>query len=306
MHTAVVAEGGGQRGIYTAGLLDSLMEADVNPFTLGVGVSSGAQNLLAYFLQQPGYSQRAITEYTAARDFFVPYRWLGARGIVDLDSYFERSVNDPEFRLPYQQIATLQTRQRLVFVATSQYSLEPVYLEPDARTVVNDLKASCAVPFLYKSGVVSDDEVLVEGGVSDPLPVIYAYQQGARRIAVIRTCVDRYEASQWRARLTSLGRLHTLPLRILRMLERYEQAYAEAVAFIQHPPDDLELMLIGPKSPLCSQVIGSRAESLLADYEIGKNDGVRTAERLSRWFESDSSIRRTGQIGVVERPDSVC
>jgi len=115
-----------------------------------------------------------------------------------------------------------------------------------------------------------------------------------------------YEASQWRARLTSLGRLHTLPLRILRMLERYEQAYAEAVAFIQHPPDDLELMLIGPKSPLCSQVIGSRTESLLADYEIGKNDGLPTAERLSRWLESDTSVRQTGQIEVVEQSDSIC
>jgi len=49
-HTAIIAEGGGQRGIYTAGVLDAFMQFGFNPFTMGIGVSAGAQNLLCYFL----------------------------------------------------------------------------------------------------------------------------------------------------------------------------------------------------------------------------------------------------------------
>ena len=59
-NTAIIAEGGGQRGIYTAGVLDAFLHFGFNPFTMGIGVSAGAQNLFSYFLEQPGYARRAI------------------------------------------------------------------------------------------------------------------------------------------------------------------------------------------------------------------------------------------------------
>jgi len=69
---AIVAEGGGQRGIFTAGVLDAFLEKQFNPFELGLGVSAGAQNLLSYFIGEQGYAKRAIAELTAASGFFVP------------------------------------------------------------------------------------------------------------------------------------------------------------------------------------------------------------------------------------------
>ena len=301
MKTAIVAEGGGQRGIYTAGVLDAFLQADFHPFDHGIGVSAGAQNLLTYFLEQPDYARRAIAELTAAPDFFVPYRWFGARGVIDLDGYFERTLRDPDYLLPYQRVGKLSGQRRLTFVATDRETLDPVYLEPDAETVLNWLKASSAVPFLYRSGVPFGDRCLVDGGVADPLPVRRAYENGARRILVVRTVAEgREPCSGWRQRIARMGELGALPSVARRMLERHESSCADAEVFLDAPPDDLELVQVRPRAPLCSQPFGSRSESLIADHRIGLADGERALRRLADWGTRPENTRT--DVTRVDRP----
>ena len=284
MRTTIVAEGGGQRGIYTAGVLDAFQTEGFAPFTGGIGVSAGAQNLLTYFLEQPGYARRAIAELTAAPDFFVPYRWFGARGMIDLDGYFERTIAHPDYLLPYQELRRLHGRRRLLFVATDRYTLEPLYLEPDAATALEWMKASSAVPFLYRSGVRFGDRCLVDGGVGDPLPVRHAYRLGARRLLVVRTVAEgEHTRSHWRRSLTLAARAGALPGSWRSMLAAHESAYAAANAFIDAPPDDLELIEIRPRTPLRSGLFGSRSESLVADYRTGLADGERAIRSLAHW-----------------------
>ena len=284
LRTTIVAEGGGQRGIYTAGVLDAFQGGGFAPFTGGIGVSAGAQNLLTYFLEQPGFARRAIAELTAAPDFFVPYRWFGARGMIDLDGYFERTVAHPDYLLPYQRLRRLRGRRRLLFVATDRHSLEPVYLEPDAGTALEWMKASSAVPFLYRSGVRFGDRCLVDGGISDPLPVRHAHRLGARRLLVIRTVADGEHArSGWRRRLTLAARAGALPVSMRHMIATHERACASASAFMSAPPDDVELVEIRPRAPLRSALFGSRSESLVADYRMGLVDGERAMRSLEHW-----------------------
>lgn len=286
MQTAIVAEGGGQRGIYTAGVLDAFLQVSFNPFDSGIGVSAGAQNLLTYFLEQPGYARRAIAELTASPDFFVPYRWVGARDIIDLDGYFQRTQTDKEYRLPYQEIEAVQKRRSLTFVASDRETLEPVYLLPDASNVVDHLKASSAVPFLYRSGVAYGQRVLVDGGVADPLPIERAYEQGARRILLIRTAPVGSDCVGWRERLEQVRRLRALPASMIRMLEGYEQACSRTAAFLNELPADLQLHVIAPAGPLASQLFGSRSESLVADYRAGQSAGVAALDELATWADA--------------------
>lgn len=51
---ALVAEGGGQRGIFTAGVLDTWLENNYDPFDILIGTSAGSQNLTSYVARQKG------------------------------------------------------------------------------------------------------------------------------------------------------------------------------------------------------------------------------------------------------------
>ncbi len=281
--TAIVTEGGGQRGIFTAGVLDAFLQSRFNPFGLGVGTSAGAQNLFTYFIGLPGYAKRAIAELTHSPSIFVPYRWLSGQSALDLDTYFHRMLSEPGYRLPYQHISEVNKYRSLLFVATRKSDLAATYLEPDAQTAMDYMKASSAVPFLYKGGVNINNEILVDGGIADPIPVRKAYEQGARRIVVIRTIPQQCGRSCWRQRIDTLKLDKALPSSMLDMMERHEQVFAEALNFMRNPPHDLELVQIAPTHPLQSSVIGSRSCALLADYGNGLRVGESAVESLSRW-----------------------
>ena len=286
--TAIVAEGGGQRGIFTAGVLDAFLDAGFNPFDYGVGASAGAQNLLTYFLGIPGYARRAIAELTVVPGFFVPYRWLGKRSVIDLDLYFSRVADDPDYRLPFHRLDALRTRRRLEFVATRQTSLEAVYLEPDASSALDCMKASSAVPFLYRTSVQFDGDAMVDGGVADPIPVRRALAQGARRLLVIRTAPSLYAQSSWQQRMTMLRLERLMPAAALAMLQRHEAAFADAVEFLRQPPDGVELLELAPDEPLQSHAFGSQSTALVHDYAIGRETGDAALGTLRQWQDASS------------------
>ncbi len=88
----LVCEGGGQRGIFTAGVLDEFMRAGFNPFDIMLGTSAGAQNLSAYMCNQQGYARKVITRYTTAREFFDPMRFVRGGNLIDLDWLVETTA----------------------------------------------------------------------------------------------------------------------------------------------------------------------------------------------------------------------
>jgi len=286
---AVVAEGGGQRGIFTAGVLDAFLDNQLNPFQIGLGVSAGAQNLLSYFIGEKGYAKRAIAELTAAPGFFVPYRWLGERGVIDLDRYFESTVFDPEYRLPYQRISNVQKYRQLFFVATNRQTMQPMYLQPDRQSVITYLKASSAVPFLYKATVNVAGQQLVDGGVADPLPILKAIELGAKYIVVIRTVSDDTAQSSWRQRIDALPLRRVLPASLLQMLNTHEQAYARAIEIIQRPPVGVNILSIAPQTPLQSHAFGSSSEAIVHDYETGRRYGAEMVARLQSWLPAQTN-----------------
>ena len=278
--TAIVAEGGGQRGIFTAGVLDTFQASNFNPFDIGIGASAGAQNLFTYFIGLPGYAKQAIGEFTAAPSFFVPYRWLGRCGMLDLDSYFSTIQNDVGNSLPYKRINSKQDSRQLIFVATNKSNLSATYLVPEHTNAIRCMKASSAIPFLYKDGVTTDDDLLVDGGVADPIPVQKAYAQGARKIVVIRTNPRDLTQSCWRNRIDALRLGKALPRTMTEMLERHESAYEASVNFMRNPPSDLNIIEIAPKTTLQSSIFGSSTEALMTDYSMGCKAGASALKRL--------------------------
>ncbi len=286
--TAIVAEGGGQRGIFTAGILDAFQQQQFNPFRLAIGVSSGAQNLLSYWLGEQGYARRLIEELTTKPGFCVPYRWLIAKSIVDLDQYFTQVETDPKYRLPLESFDFPVKNKRLIFVATDKNSGEAVYLEPTSATVLEYLKASSAVPFLYQKAVVVNGCELFDGGVADPIPVIKAHAIGADKIIVIRTISDNVAESGWRQRLEILLKKQTLNPQLAQMLREYEKSYQRAIEFIRNPPPGVSVLEISPPVTLKSHTFSSSSLALIDDYALGYQVGTDSVAKIQAWLSLDA------------------
>ncbi|HEY6460399.1 MAG TPA: patatin family protein, partial [Polyangiaceae bacterium] len=181
--TALVVEGGAMRGIFAAGVLDVFLEQRFHPFDLALGVSVGASNLLSYLAGQHGRARRCFLDQMSQPEFISPWRVLRGGHWLDLDWLWEAITRDD----PLDCRAAAASDVEYALVATCALTGEPRYLAPGAADMLDALKASCALPVLYRGVVRVGGDALVDGGISDPLPVREAYRRGARTIVVVRS-----------------------------------------------------------------------------------------------------------------------
>lgn len=266
---ALVAEGGGQRGIFTAGILDSWQQAGFNPFDLYIGVSAGAQNLSSYISGQPGYAFRAITEWTRSKPFYNPMNWFKGQPIMNLDWYFDQ-VSYQSNELDTKTAEARLANRKLYFAAASLGKLNTCLLDPTVNGWVPSLKATSAIPLLYHKGVEINGEMLFDGGVTAPLPVKQAYELGARKIVAIRTATTTHAGiSQWSKPLKQLFCSQDSCPKALEIVNAHERYYQQSMQFLAQPPADAEVISISPPEPLQSKMLGSSDNALQSDYEMG-------------------------------------
>lgn len=287
MHnTALVAEGGGQRGIFTAGVLDSWLQAGFNPFDLLIGTSAGAQNLSSYMTCQKGFGRHSITSLSRDPRFFKLSRTFIGKHAVDLDWYFNQ-VNQAENKLNIGCGEERLKKRKLLFSATKADDRKATFFEPTRDNWLNVLKASSALPILYKKGVKIDDQYYVDGGLSAPIPVEEAYKRGAKRIVVIRTLPkDAAVQSPWAHKLKSLLCNTNRCPKVLDLITHHENAYQATLDFIEQPPKDIEILQIYPEQVLASSLVGSSQESLNNDYDVGFKAGLNFLTRYENRYKT--------------------
>ena len=80
--TGLVLEGGGMRGIYTAGVLDVFLEHNIS-FDGVIGVSAGAIHGCSFVSGQTGRSIRYYKKYCRDKRFMSLYNMIKTGDIVD-------------------------------------------------------------------------------------------------------------------------------------------------------------------------------------------------------------------------------
>jgi len=242
-NTALVVEGGGQRGIFTAGILDSWLAANFNPFSLLIGTSAGAQNLSTYMTRQPGHARKSIMELSKHPEFFSMKRTFSGSHSLDLDWYFQQTCS-PQYRLNIDYALSQLKGRQLLFSATDIDGFHPAFFEPTEDNWLTMLKASSAIPYLYKRGVEINDKHYIDGGVVLPIPVQEAYYRGARKIVVLRTTHSKLNIrSPWAHKLKSWvckSKKQNCP-KVLDIITEHENAYNDSLDFIRNPPEDAEV-----------------------------------------------------------------
>jgi predicted patatin/cPLA2 family phospholipase len=328
---ALIAEGGGQRGIFTAGVLDAWLEAEFDPFDMLIGTSAGSQNLTSFLSRQKGYAKRLIRGLSRNKRFFQLGRGLIGKNIIDLDWYFDKITESNraiDFNIARQ---TLGQRQLLI-TTTNAADRKPYFLSPTGSNHQwrELLKASSALPFLYKNGVKltpwfginaanqTDDEAqqpqadfYLDGGLAAPLPVREAYQRGARKIVIIRTVNRDFQAqSIWVHKLRSWICTSGYCPKTIDYLVQHEKAYQQELAFINRPPADVEIIQIFAAQPLQSKLLGSTDSCLRHDHRLGLDAGRYFLEHdfESRDGHDDAKNNRhhLARYAVPMRDDNQC
>jgi len=268
----LVLQGGGFRTAFTAGVLDTFIANDFDPFHRFVGVSGGAI-VLSYFLgKQYGSAFEAMC-LLATDDHFMKFtRTMSKEGYMDID--YLRSVANEQVPFALESAIDNLGSRPCHFVATDRRNGRPAYLQPKPNDWVEDVIASSTLPFFTKGAHELYEQTFFDGGWSDPLPARWAYGQGASRILLVQTApVDMRLKQTWADYFGSL--YFRGETELSRCFSESHLRYNESLDFILSPPDDLTLDHVGPIKPLRSGTFSHTLETLTADYRLGLDFGLQ-------------------------------
>ncbi|MGY2573447.1 patatin-like phospholipase family protein [Vibrio sp. C8] len=183
---ALVAQGGGQRGIFTAGVLDAFNLANFDPFDEFYGTSAGALNLSAFLCRQHGLGKAFITELTTTPEFFHLFGYIRRKQYMDLDWALEKICDFP-FHMDIDMGRRALGSRKAMAAVTSSLTLSDEYFPMLGGNWKDVMRATCAIPRLYPKQVELNNKFYIDGGVSASIPVQEAWRREARFITVIRT-----------------------------------------------------------------------------------------------------------------------
>ncbi|SKC32649.1 patatin family protein [Photobacterium piscicola] len=184
---ALIVQGGGQRGIFSAGVLDSFLEHQFDPFELYIGTSAGALNLSSFISRQPRFGYHFIRNVSMDDQFFNLYKYLSKQQPMNLEWALQQVSASGLYPLDIATAHKTLAHRTALACATRKDTLQDYYLPMYQQDWSEVLLASCAIPLLYNQPVNMDELQWVDGGVSAAIPVKEAWRRGADLVVVIRT-----------------------------------------------------------------------------------------------------------------------
>src|SRR5205085_6540461 len=134
---------------------------------LAVGSSAGACNLASHVAGQHGRNRRCYLTQMRRREFSDARRFLRGGHWLDIDYLWDAFGKEDPLDVP----AAASARTRLVVGTTSVESGRATFFEPGAGDMIEVLRASSAVPLLFRKFVELDGRRFTDGGLSAPIPV---------------------------------------------------------------------------------------------------------------------------------------
>lgn len=278
MKTGLILEGGGVRGIYTAGVLDVFMEHDVR-FDGVIGVSAGAVHGCSFLSGQKGRSLRYYKKYSRDPRFMSLRSWITTGDIVGVDFCYHELPD----KLDVYDHEGFRNRHSRFYVGCSNVETgEPEYLEiTDMKEQIDRLRASATLPYLSRI-VQIDGKKYLDGGCTDSVPVEAFRAMGYERNVVVRT---RPAAYRKKPELRSLSKLvyGKYPAFVQALRTNYIR-YNETVDRIRELERAGEVFMIAPEAPLEIGRLEKDPEKVQRVYDVGRADGQKHMQALLAWL----------------------
>lgn len=282
MKKGLVLEGGAMRGLFTAGVLDVLMEHDIWPDGV-IGVSAGAAFGCNMKSKQPGralrYNKNLVNDwrYSSLRSFLTTGDYFGGdyayhyvpRHIdyFDIDTF---SKNFMEFWVVCTNVDTGKAEYKRL-TEVDYDSLEYI-------------RASASMPIAARI-VTVDGKKMLDGGIADSIPLRFFQQQGYEKNLVILTQPAGYVKK--RSPLMPLMRmwLRRHP-RIVQALEDRPAMYNAELDYVKEEESKGETLVLRPRNKLTIGHISHNPDDMQMTYDQGREVALEHLEEIKAFFQS--------------------
>lgn len=280
--TALILEGGGNRGVFTSGVLDCLMEHQIK-FPYVVGVSAGACNAVDYVSWQPGRTKNCMILEDKENRYISLRQTIRNKSLFDMDMIFDRF---PKEIFPFDFDTFFQSDIRCQMVVTDCITGKARYMEEkkDSDRLMNICRASSSIPAACPM-VMLDGRPYLDGGVSDSIPLFHAMKLGYQKDVVVLTRNLGYRKTKsGKSAAFYSAAFKKYPNLVRSLLNRYK-VYNRTLDLVEKWEREGHIFVIRPVSKPISRTEQDK-EALTAFYQEGYDLMEKRLEELQAYLLS--------------------
>ena len=251
MKVGIVLEGGGFRGIYTAGILDYFLDQNWH-FPYVIGVSMGTVNGANYIAKQKGRSIEVPSEFLYDPRYFSYKNLITQGNLFGMDFIFHeipRKYNKFDYKtFEASDQEFVMTAMDVQFGGSKYFRKD----ELNEAEVLDAMRASCSLPFISKM-VTFKGKKYLDGGLSDSIPIKKAFEDGVDKVIALVTREEGYrkEIKEPNAIKIGSGNLvyRGFP-KVMDAVNNRSKSYNQEIEYMEEMVKTGKVMAIYPKEPI--------------------------------------------------------
>lgn len=277
--TGVLFEGGSFRPVFSCGVMDALLDADIM-FPYCIGVSAGAANAASYISRQRERNIRVIERYRNDKRYFGKRNYLHDKSIFGIDFVF-REI--PNYIDPFDMETFKKYDGNFVIVTTDALTgVSRYFNQNDVDDTYNVFCASCALPIAFPA-VTIDGREYYDGGLSNPIPIDKMINDGVDKMLIVLTRPKGYVKECNRNDRLAAGILKSrYPKIAYGLLNRYKK-YNESIKICEKLEKEGKAIIIRPKTPVSSYETDTKV--MRESYEKGYKLAQKKMDEIRELFE---------------------
>lgn len=281
MKYGLVMEGGAMRGMFTAGVIDVLMENGIR-FDCGIGVSAGACFGCNYKSKQNGRAIRYNLRFCRNK------RYCSVQSLIKTGDMFgaEFCYHTIPDKLDLFDYDTFRNDPMEFFcVCTDILTGRPVYkkLKTADRNELEWMRASASMPLASRI-VEIDGRKLLDGGISDSIPLRFMEKNGCDRNVVILTQPRDYTKKASKS-MTLIKLFYMKYPALINCYKNRPKMYNEQLQYVRRSEKDGRAFVISPPCPLPIGHVEHDHDKLLEVYRIGRKTALSRLDDMLEFME---------------------
>lgn len=277
---SVVLEGGTFRPIFTAGVLDALLDFNIE-FDYVVGVSAGIVNGFSYVSKQKGRNLRVLLNYREDKRYISANNLLKNRSLFGLKFVFDTIPNELD---KYDYSALRDYNGRVVVAVTNAESGKIEYMDGKQLDHTNNLlKATCAIPLVFPA-ITLNGKKYFDGGLKDPIPLRKSIADGNNKHLVILTRPKNYRKELSKQVKITASIVKNIYPKLEKVLLERHLSYNDTLDFVQELEGD-DVVVIRPEYNLES--FEKNKNKIVENYLHGYQLAVDNIDKIRKIFEEE-------------------
>lgn len=278
---SLILEGGTFRPIFSAGILDALMENDIM-FPYCIGVSAGITNGVSYISKQKRRNLTILEQYRNDHRYLGWRNYFKCKSLFGIDFIFDEVPN--KINLFDMKTYREYTGKVLVGVTNADTGKTEYLDGKDLDEKCQMLRATCAIPIFFPPITVNGQKYF-DGGICDPIPIRKAIADGNEKHLILLTRPKGFKLNLnkknvWASRVMK----RKYPNLIGGFLNRHE-LYNETIAFCEELERQGKAIILRPTEEQVVDSFEKDISRLQYSYEEGYKLGLEKLEEIKKLFE---------------------